>query len=217
MINRERQDDVWVKKCSPEKPEPHSRGSFRFDPQRRSAALPLVRAATLPSPGPLRLATRAPFEAARPREEAALPSTQASHVGCRPAWNPEPIKYTNNFWITGSLDYWIRLMEKNCRWKVPSHHKNIRKKILDIHKKYWITRSLYYWIQNLSMYMVCYWKKNYQAPSKTQKVRKKTHESSFCSLGILSLVKFSTITVLCVRWWVGKGCHAHVNLPSVKL
>jgi len=112
MINRERQDDVWVKKCSPEKPEPHSRGSFRFDPQRRSAALPLVRAATLPSPGPLRLATRAPLEAARPREEAALPSTQASHVGCRPAWNPEPIKYTNNFWITGSLDYWIRLMEK---------------------------------------------------------------------------------------------------------
>ena len=72
-------------------------GSFRFDPQRRSAALPLVRAATLPSPGPLRLATRAPLEAARPREEAALPSTQASHVGCRPAWNPEPIKYTNNF------------------------------------------------------------------------------------------------------------------------
>jgi hypothetical protein len=45
----------------------------------------------------------------------------------------------------------------------------------------------------------------------------KTHEPSYSSHGILSHVKFNTITIVCMRRWVGKGCNVHMNLPPVKL
>jgi len=100
---------------------------------------------------------------------------------------------------------------------------------------YWIfiTVTLDYWIQEMyiaivefkkfSGFAVLICRKNYWAcmykiymclsHTKRELLLKKT---SFSSLRTLSLVKFSTITVLCMRRWIEKGCHAHMNLPPVK-
>jgi len=108
---------------------------------------------------------------------------------------------------------------------------------------YWISESMHYWIyisitglhekkiiDKKDVYMACYWiqactwhvtgkKQIYQTASKTQKVTKHSW-TSFIFLGTLSFMKFSTITVMCMRWqsWKVMPCpHKPATRNSEKI